>query len=73
MNNVKSLHIIPYYPSVKFTFELTNIVKGKEIHTIGIYIKSNISCKLFIEDNQRYLFNVQITSTAKFLSAAQVH
>ena len=51
---VKSLHIIPYYPSVKFTFEFTNIVKGKEINTIGIQIKRNISCKLVVEDKRRF-------------------
>ena len=51
---VKSLHIIPFYPSIKFTFEFTNIVKGKEINTIGIYIKLNISCKLIIEDKRRF-------------------
>ena len=52
--NVNSLHILPYYPSVKFTFEFINMVKGKEISTIGIHIKPNISCKIFIEDKLRF-------------------
>ena len=50
-----SLHIIPYYPSVKFTFRLANVAKHKNLHTIGINIKPNISCKLYIEDRRRYL------------------
>ena len=52
--NLNLLHIIPYYPSVKLTFEFKNLVKGKEINTIAIYIKPNISCKLFIEDKRRF-------------------
>ena len=51
--NVTSLHIVPYYPSIKFTFGLTNVVKVKDLHTVGINIKPNISCKLYIEDKQR--------------------
>ena len=54
MMNINLLHIIPYYPSVKLTFEFKNLVKGKELNSIGIYIKPNISCKLIIEDKQRF-------------------
>ena len=52
---VKSLHIIPYYPSVKLTFEFNNLVKGKELNTIAIQIKPNISCKLVLEDKRRFV------------------
>ena len=52
--NVTALHITPYYPSVKFTFGLTNVVKNKNLHTIGINLKPNISCQLYIEDKRRY-------------------
>ena len=54
ISNLKLLRIIPYYPSVKVTFEFANIVNGKEINTIGIYIKPHISCKLIIEDKRRF-------------------
>ena len=54
ISNINSLHIIPYYPSVKVTFDLNNLVNGKEINTIGIYIKPHISCKLIIEDKRRF-------------------
>ena len=52
--NVNSLHIIPYYPSVKFTFEFNNLDNGKDVNTIGIQIKPNISCQLVLEDKRRF-------------------
>ena len=51
--DVTSLYITPYYPSIKLTFGLTYLVKDKDLHTIGININPNISCKLYIEDKKR--------------------
>ena len=70
--NVNSLHIIPHYPSVKFTFEFNNLDKGKEINTIGIQIKPNISCQLVLEDKRRFVKIVLLALKLDWLFAILV-
>ena len=70
--NVNSLHIIPHYPSVKFTFEFNNLDNGKEINTIGIQIKPNISCQLVLEDKRRFAKIVSLTIKFDWLFAILV-